>query len=305
MTANSHTVQKQPVPCPVCGTDDPATLYEPWVTVDDPALLYGTANGVQGTQRIVRCRACGMIYENPRYPEETILAGYMSAADDGHDSQYPQRVRSFLRALQKSARDLPPPGAKVLDIGCAGGAFLDAARDFGYQVSGLEPSRILAERARRRGFDVAHGTIDKHDLAHGAYDLICLWDVIEHLCEPRQALAKIRELLKPDGRLLINFPDIGTWQARLAGRRFWWILSVHLHHFDRRSLARLLRFTGFEPLRCRRYWQTLEFGYLQDMAVHLGVPLARGFAGLTPAALRRLPLAYYASQTTMIARPAP
>jgi len=126
--------------------------------------------------------------------------------------------------------------------------------------------------------------------------------VIEHLPDPRTALVEIKKLLKPDGTLLINYPDIGTTQAKLAGKRFWWILSVHLHHFTRTSIQNICERTGFEVFKFRRYWQILEFGYLERMAVHYKIPLTALITKLTPKFIQNIPIPYYASQTTAIAR---
>jgi SAM-dependent methyltransferase len=243
-----------------------------------------------------------MIYENPRFPAEAIIASYMQSEEGGHDSQYEMRVRSFGAALRRLAKHLPPPGARVLDIGTAGGAFLTAADRFGYDTHGLEPSQYLVNQGKGRGLKLEQGTIDKHDFPARSFDMVCLWDVIEHLTDPKAALVEIRKLLKPSGVLLINYPDIGTWQARLAGRRFWWILSVHLHHFTRKTMTEICRRAGFETFHFQRYWQTLEFGYLERMAVHYKIPLAGLITKMTPQLIQRIPIPYYASQTTALAR---
>ena len=112
-------------------------------------------------------------------------------------------------------------------------------------------------------------------------------------------------LLRPGGLLLINYPDIGTWQAKLAGRYYWWILSGHLHHFSRQTLTEICRRSGSEVFHFQRYWQVLEFGYLQDMAAHLKIPAFDLVARMTPNLIRRLPIPYYASQTTALARLTP
>jgi SAM-dependent methyltransferase len=297
--------RKVPIACPVCDSSRCEVIYEPWVEVSDPAKLYGAASGIPGTQTLVRCVDCGMIYENPRYPAEVIVQGYMASDDAGHDSQHAMRILSFYRTLKKLKHLLPPSGSRVLDIGTAGGAFLDAATQFGYDAVGMEPSRYLVEKGKMRGLKIEQGVIDNHSFAPASFDMVCLWDVIEHLPDPRGSLAKIRKLLKPDGVLLINYPDVGTWPAKLAGRRFWWILSVHLHHFTRQSIAEICRRTGFEAYHFRRYWQTLEFGYLERMAIHYNIPLAKLLTDLTPGFIQHLPLSYYASQTTALARVAP
>jgi 2-polyprenyl-3-methyl-5-hydroxy-6-metoxy-1,4-benzoquinol methylase len=293
------------VKCPVCASNQFHIKYEPWIEIDDPAKLYGAASGIQGTQRLVQCEKCNMIYENPRYTDDDILAGYMSSDEGGHDSQYPMRVESFYRALRSLTGRIPETGGSILDIGTAGGAFLEAANKYGYNAVGLEPSKYLVEQGKKRGLNILQGTIDTNTLEPCSFDMVCLWDVIEHLTDPRQALEKIRSLLKPDGTLLINFPDIGTWQAKLAGKRFWWILSVHLHHFTRDTITKICECTGFEVFHFQRYWQILQLGYLEDMAIHYKIPLSVILKRVSPDFIQRIPLPYYASQTTAIARVKP
>ena len=113
--------ERTPHPCPVCGSFSERLFCEPWVEESDPAKLYGAASGIPGTQRLVQCTDCGMIYESPRYGAETIVQGYISSQEAEHDSQYPMRVKSFYLTLKKLANLIPAPGAKILDIGTAGG----------------------------------------------------------------------------------------------------------------------------------------------------------------------------------------
>lgn len=289
-------------PCPVCDSLNEQLFCDPWVQESDPAKLYGAASGIPGTQRLVRCNECEMIYENPRYDAKTIVQGYMSSLEADHDSQYPMRVKSFYLTLKKHSDRIPSPGAKILDIGTAGGAFLEAATQYGYRAYGMEPSADLVHRGKARGLNIEQGTIESHNFEPNSFDMVCLWDVIEHLPDPKAALNEVRKLLKPEGILLINYPDIGTWQAKIAGKRFWWILSVHLHHFTRKSIADICRRTGFEAFHFQRYWQVLEFGYLERMAVHYKIPLTKLITRLTPKFIQRIQIPYYASQTTALAR---
>jgi SAM-dependent methyltransferase len=295
---------KVEIPCPLCDSQRYRVRYEPWVRACDPARLYGAASGIRGTQRLVECDACSLIYENPRYSADVIVRGYAQSDDGGHDSQHSMRVRTFLAALRRLAPFLPAPGARVLDIGTAGGAFLEAAETFGYDARGMEPSRYLVEKGRARGLKIEQGIIDDHTFSGASFDMVSLWDVLEHVCEPRAALTKVAKLLKPNGIVLINFPDIGTWQARIAGKRFWWILSVHLQHFTPATMRAICSRAGLAAVHFQRHWQTLEIGYLLHMAIHYGIPLAHLGSRLSPTFVRGIPLSYYASQTTALARPA-
>jgi SAM-dependent methyltransferase len=278
-------------------------LYEPWVKENDPAQLYGVATGIHGTQRLVKCKTCTLVYENPRYPAEVIVQGYMASHDAGHDSQFSSRVESFYGALKKSRRVLPPPGSKVLDIGTASGAFMDAAQRFGYDVWGLEPSRLRVAQAKQRGLRVEQGVVENHPFAPHSFDMVTLWDVIEHMTDPLESLKKVHSLLKPGGFLLLNFPDIDTWQARLAGKHFWWILSAHLTQFSPTTIREICKRSGFDAFHFTPFWQALEPGYLEKMALaYYDNPLFRLGEKLTPKWLKKTAIPFYASQTTGLAR---
>lgn len=296
---------KTPIPCPVCGSNDFRVVHEPWNGEADPAKLYGVSASIQGTQRMVDCRQCGLMYENPRYPADVILQGYAASddGDSGHNSQYGMRVGSFTRALKRLRPHLPAPGARVLDIGSAGGAFLEAAGRFGYDAWGLEPSAFRARAGRERGLQIEQGTIESHGFAPKSFDMVTLWDVIEHLPDPLDALRRVKALLKPGGILLLNFLDIDTWQARLAGRRFWWIVAAHLTQFSPSTITEICRRAGFQAFHFRPYWQALEIGYLERLATtYYKNPLLRLAEKLTPGLLKKLAIPFYASQTTALAR---
>lgn len=293
--------QKEAVSCPVCESTDYEVRMEPQVEELDPRMLYGAASGVRHTQQVVECGNCHMLYENPRLPEEAILEGYRTSQEGGHDSQYDNRVKSFYRMLRKLEKEVPSCPANVLDIGCAGGAFLEAAEQFGYTAYGLEPSENLVDLGKSRGLRITQGTLDDNPFEGQLFELITFWDVIEHIASPRKVLEKAGTLLKPGGLLLINFPDHGTWQARLAGSRFWWFLSVHLHFFTKPTMQTLLEKSGFTLQRFMPYWQSLNFGYLEEIAVKLGVPGTRFCKAMTPQFIQNIPVSYYASQTCALA----
>lgn len=294
--------QKNFYDCPVCGSNDYLVKIKPTKEILDPKLLYGAASGIMGTQYIVECKGCTVLYENPRFDDNVILQSYMQSDETGHDSQFHMRVRSFVKALKRNQKHIPPPGAKVLDIGTAGGAFLDAAALHGYDVWGLEPSAHLVEKGKKRGLKILQGTIEDNNFEKGSFDMVCLWDVIEHLTNPAESLKIIKKLLKPDGVLLINYPDISTFQAKIFGKHFWWLISVHITHFSPNTIREICERTGYDAFSFKPYYQTLELGYLADMAVHLNVPLAKFGRTLLPKFLARVAVPYYASQTTSIAR---
>ena len=128
------------------------------------------------------------------------------------------------------AKHVPARG-RLLDIGCGNGRLLHLARRAGWAVSGLELSPFLAESVTRRlGVPVAVGSIGEYDVPrrsdHDKYDLIVLRHVLEHLPDPKSAMATVHSLLTDDGRVLLEFPNIEGFDIRCKR----WLRKMHLAH---------------------------------------------------------------------------
>jgi SAM-dependent methyltransferase len=140
-----------------------------------------------------------------------------------------------------------------LDVGCAAGFFLDVAHEAGWQATGVELSPYMSEQARQRGLDVKTGSLEEVDFPLGAFDLISMWDMIEHAQHPRAVLERAFELLAPGGLLVAATGDIAGATARIYGAK-WGLLAPpgHLFYFSRRTLFAMFAQTGFKPLE----WQS-------------------------------------------------
>jgi 2-polyprenyl-3-methyl-5-hydroxy-6-metoxy-1,4-benzoquinol methylase len=189
-------------------------------------------------------------------------------------------------------------------VGCAGGFFLKAAENAGWNATGIELSRHLYEFGTKElGVTIIPGTLDRTDLPEKSFDLITFWDVLEHVADPKATLLKARRLLKPGGYLLVNYPDFDSVGAKLLGRRWWFLIDVHIYYFTPTTLKKLVEGLGFRVTAQRRHYQQLRFGYLADRIAKIvpfvGRGLAKGAQGL---GLKNLPITYYASQKTTLAR---
>jgi SAM-dependent methyltransferase len=163
-----------------------------------------------------------------------------------------QGVQESVRALREVVHWMPPP-ARLLDIGCATGSKLLAAKQVGYQVAGVEISPYAAEFARRQGFNVFTGELESAPFAEQSWDVILCHHVLEHLPRPSRLIRRCFELLRPGGILVVEVPDFGSLPARglLMGWPHFKPME-HIHYFERPSLARLLAGQGFRILRFRR-----------------------------------------------------
>lgn len=156
-------------------------------------------------------------------------------------------LRNFAERLA-FIEDARPNGRRLLDVGAAYGLFLKVARDAGWDASGVEIAPDCAlEAARISGASVACGDFVRVPLP-GAYDVIVMLDVIEHLRDPAAAVARAFELLAPGGLLVIETGDLRAPWARLLGPR-WYFLDppAHLFYLTDRGLMELLARAGFAP----------------------------------------------------------
>jgi 2-polyprenyl-3-methyl-5-hydroxy-6-metoxy-1,4-benzoquinol methylase/Zn ribbon nucleic-acid-binding protein len=205
--------------------------------------------------RVMRCVECGTAVVTPRVVDPTSVydAGYWrsrAARESGyhdHRAAEPLYLKTFRRRLEFVLRRRPRSG-KALDVGCAAGFCMAAVRDLGFEPYGVEVSGTIASHAREHfGFDTVHvGTIEDAPFAHETFDLITMWDVVEHVVDPRSLLSRARLLLKPDGLLVVETQNIDSPFARALGRRWHhYKHAEHIYHFTPSSLRRLLEGTGF------------------------------------------------------------
>jgi SAM-dependent methyltransferase len=231
--------------CNLCGADNAELVY-----VEKDRLMK-----LPGSFRLVRCRQCGLFYLNPRptpeemgsyYPQEYIP--YAVAQEHGRTRMH-YLNRSY--GNQKRARAigaLRPQGGKLLDVGCASGEFLHIMGQVGiWEVEGLDISRDATQVARERyGLRVFIGELETAAYPTAFFDVVTLWDVIEHLHDPKGTLDEVQRILKPGGLLVMSTPNLQSWDARLFGP-YWAGLDAprHLFVFSPVTVSTLLGKAGF------------------------------------------------------------
>lgn len=138
---------------------------------------------------------------------------------------------------------------KLLDVGAASGFFLKIAKKQGWDAIGVEISEFAASKARGKGLQVATGTIEDLLNYNKRFGIITMWDVIEHMPDPAEALVAANKLLSDGGIIAINTPDSGSLAAKIMGKN--WHLLVppeHLVIFNHKNLSALLQRQGFKVL---------------------------------------------------------
>ena len=245
--------------CGLCGGDRCRVLYDHPYALGSVSDCAATTDEFSNYGRVVRCLDCGMVYTNPRPGREALLAGYGSCVDEMYLRE--SSSRSINAHLSLNVIKRFAPSGKLLEIGSATGYFLNAARaDFDAQ--GLEPSAWACKIARERfKLDVYPEPLETDRFPAGTFDVVAMTDVIEHLIDPKDALRRAAAWLKPGGLLYLVTPDIGSLSALLL-RGYWWGLRpAHLQYFDRDTLRRMLRETGFEVKLEKSFGRMFSYGY--------------------------------------------
>jgi len=168
----------------------------------------------------------------------------------------------------------------LLDVGCHIGVFLEIAQERGWEAWGVEPSRWAARQARSKGLRVIEGTLDDVHLTEEFFDVITMWDVIEHLTDPLRDLRKSYRLLRKGGLICIHTMNIESLFARLMGSRWPWLMEMHLYYFSPRTLGEMLRKAGFTVIKMINQGRFLRLGYLATRIEPYSSLIARGLGKL-------------------------
>lgn len=233
--------------CPICGGIDVQIRF-----ADCRDLLFAAP----GEFRVAECAACGALFCDPQITPDQFDTYYLA-------SYYPtaEQIRARLRAKRftrwalrrfwgPAARDtaarraarrafgifsrelrMAPPvqgAGRLLEVGCSSGEKLFLLRDCGWQAEGIEPSSDAHAEAEKLGLPAQHCSLEDADLQHGAYDVIELTHVLEHLIDPVGCLSKLRDALAPGGKILLTLPNGRGLGLQVFGR-YWQGLDLPRH----------------------------------------------------------------------------
>ena len=215
-----------------------------------------------GEYPVVKCRCCGLLRTNPRPTPDAI--GFYYPDDYGPylgttvQPVRPQPASWIKKLLQPIVRHifnfngtLPAmvPG-RMLEIGCASGAFLHEMHGQGWKVQGIEFSKKAAQAAAQLGHSVHAGALETAPQPDEPFDLIVGWMVLEHLHDPIACLRKLRGWINPSGYLVLSVPNASSIDFRMF-KEYCYAnhLPNHLFHFTPRTLARVLADSGWDLVK--------------------------------------------------------
>ena len=246
-----------PIGCALCG----GTRLQPLLHPFDQRRKKPRWN-----YHVVRCAGCGFLFRHPGIRPERLGDLYASGKYAKFLAGKYEQKR--LRRYRTTMAPFGPlfesgEGRRLLDFGCGHGLFLDLAYERGFECFGVDLAEDAIAAARRKpsGAHASHGSPrDIPEIAAGGFDVITMWSVLAHLAEPVKDLTMLRELLAPDGVLLLLTVNAGSLKLKRQLEAWEGFTPNHLIFFSPTSLPLLLRRAGFgsvvmppwygEPVEC-------------------------------------------------------
>jgi 2-polyprenyl-3-methyl-5-hydroxy-6-metoxy-1,4-benzoquinol methylase len=296
--------------CAVCGGGTVNPVYPGTIALAeqrDPAVYFSSSRRVAGYLPIVRCARCGLLMTSPRDDEVTLGRIYSELTDRSGEQEDEAGRRNRADELALVERYTRPPG-RLLDVGCGAGLFVCAAQKAGWEATGVDASAWAVARGLERcpGVRFRAGLLSEVDFPAGSFEVVTLWNVLEHLPRPAETLDRIRSWLARDGWLFLSLPNADSHIARLMGKRWVLLLREHLWYFSPATMATLLSRSGFVLADARPKLVSSSVAHIVGRLAQSPGSTGKAAGRLSGiGALRRLTVRFSVGEMYVVARRAP
>lgn len=240
--------------CPCCSCDD---LKISEISLQDGPLL--------------RCKQCGQLISQCTEARYNITMQQFDQSGvtlpQGKSIKRAFRLHSKRLALiKKYCSNQAVQSIKLLDVGCSSGSFLLSAKTLGFNAEGVEPAKKAADTARSLNLKVHNGYLESINFADNTFDFITLFEVIEHLVNPKQLLKECHRILKPKGLIMIGTGNTDSWTVRFM-RENWEYFNIdkhggHVSFFNRSSMRKIASLSNFKveciKTRCVQFYDKTQ-----------------------------------------------
>ena len=221
--------------------------------------------------KLYKCNSCKLLFLYPLPKSiEVYDKSYFSGAEKGFGyvdyevDKEPMRP-VFLRYLDILS-NIGKSNGKLLDIGAATGFFIQLAKARGFDVTGVELSDFAAEIGRKKGLNIITGDLLVQSFPEKHFDVITMFDVLEHVPRPKELIKEVSRILKDGGLVVINTPDAESLWAKALGPRWQLIMPPeHINYFSPKNLGNYLTKNGFEIKVSSKIGKSFTVQYILKM----------------------------------------
>lgn len=211
---------------------------------------------------ILRCSTCQIIYVNEKLSQEQVSTYYEVANDPLYFAEQNARRITFQKYLEK-LQFFFPVKKDLLDIGTNTGLFVKIALDNGWKATGLEPNKWGVEYALKNyNINLINKPFEKGTFKKNFFDVVTMWDVIEHFTNPVTEMEKVFEIVKPGGVFAFSTVDPDSFLAKAMGTKWPWFMEMHKVFLNKKAAEYYLKKAGFKKIIFKPHFRNLSLGYL-------------------------------------------
>lgn len=215
--------------CPSCYSK---TIYRRWKNCR-----------IKGSKEILWCKKCGLGWQYPLPTPEEVRRYYENYPTYNLHGESEKEI-GFEKRIQK-INSLMPGKGRMIDVGSGLGYFLKIAKAHRWTVYGIEPQESAANFCKNEfGIEVYKGFIETFDAESNSFDVVTIWDVLEHVHNPLNFLHNCIRLLKPGGLMVISIPNASGWPARIFKGNWRYVMFTHLNYFTIPYICNILNSNG-------------------------------------------------------------
>lgn len=260
--------------CPICGSSASNLWREGNLNLESFAskshLMFSCTNLEHGLHFPIReCNSCQAKFCSPCPSQPSLEALYSAVIDDTY-LKYEEARRI---AARETLKRLPVKKGKLLEVGSYTGVFLEEAQNFGFDCYGIEPSKAAVDLCKKRGLKVEQGVLPGPIPWDTKFDLVVMWDVLEHLYDPVATVKSIKHLLTPGGEFHFTTIRLDCLFAKLLGKKWPWYMPMHIDYFETDSLKRLVTNAGFQSVEILNNFHYSNTRYLETKLKSMRFPL--------------------------------
>ena len=231
--------QWETIACPVCAGDSFINLFE------------------KDHQSFVKCSSCELVMINPRPVLSRVLETYDDEYSRIYANKAEKKIKRISRWVNRTANQLGYKGT-WLDVGCSVGFVVKTARESGFEAHGIDVQSWGIEFGKTRLHleNLYCGDLLEHKFADNYFDVISMYDVIEHIPDLDSTLSELKRILSSTGIIDIITPDVGHW--RTPGNLYSWNEikpSEHLYYFNINTLSKIMENHGLKIIKKRFHWK--------------------------------------------------
>jgi len=259
-----HRLERE---CVLCGGRDLVLVYPSNATGAVPVEEFACTTGALAQHDdILQCSRCGMVSAAPRMTHDEVLDGYAQVVDEAYLIEEEAR-RELFSWVSGAMGGFPVRGRRLLEVGSNVGLFLSVAREHGWDVRGIEPSKWAVQWGSEHfGVPLRQGTIEDLEESPGSADTIVMLDVLEHLADPLDALRRLRDVVDDEGLLVLSTVNLSGLHARWRDGKWPWFIRSHLHYFSPETLAAMLAKAGFRMVQWELVPRSFHLSYIAQRA---------------------------------------